>query len=141
MAIPGDRLDAIIRPNLSQIALDWKAVVPDDHPPAIDGEEGNTGEGCIGLYCGMSGYVRAITRAHERSMMSGERHPADWLSSVGNRVFWQGAGMQHEVQWLTALPRSVRIYVEGGSYLWGLWTHCLAHDTTVPLGHIWSLRT
>ena len=133
-----DRLDTISRPNYGPTAWDWLPVLPNDLPPVDASDVGNTGSGCIGLYIGMDGYVRFLSRAQQFNLISGDHHDVVWLDPL-MPVMLELGGVQHPVQWLPSVPPSVRVWAPGGTYLWGQIVHVLAHDSTVPAGSIHAL--
>lgn len=133
-----ERLDTISRPNYGPTAWDWYSVTPSDSPPANQTEVGNTGSGCIGLYVGMDGFVRFISRGGQFVEVTGTVHNVVWLDPT-MPVELELAGVRHPVQWLPSIPASARVWAPGGTYLWGQIVHVLGHDTTVPLGSIHAL--
>lgn len=137
---PGaSRLDNISRPNLAGVARGWSLVTPNDTPPAGASDVGNTGVGCFGLFVAMEGYVRVVFRGAQFSALAGDSHLAQWLTNLMPVQLMIG-GQLHPVQWLQGIRESVRIWATEGTYLWGEAVHVLAHDSTVPQGHLFSLR-
>ena len=132
-----DRLDLISRPNLGRVGRQWDAVVPNDFPPTIGGVPGNTGGGCQGLFVSRAGYVRFIDRGHLLSMVTGSHHAVDWMDQT-MLVEIELNGLPHPVQWLPAVPESIRVYAQDGQYLWAEVIHVLAHDTSAT--EIFSIR-
>ena len=130
MGLSGDRLDNFVRPNLGQVSRRWDEIVPDDMPPVVTGEAGNCPPGTVGLYVAREGYVRFITRGAQFGMVAGAHHDVFWLNPTGSEVFLDIGGTQHRVQWLPAVPDSVRVWAADATYLWGQVVHVLAHETT-----------
>ena len=124
-----ERLDLISRPNLARVARDWEPVVPNDNAPVMSGLQGNVGAGCFGLFVSREGYVRFISRGQQRSLVAGAHHDVDWLDATTAVELGIG-GVMHPVQWLPAIPGSVRVYAQAGDYLYGEVVHVMAHDTT-----------
>ena len=107
-------------------------------PPAVTGEGGNTGTGCVGIFVAQDGYVRMIFRGQQFSLVGGDHHDVQW--PIGHQVGLMLAGVSHRVQWLPSVADSVRVWAEAGTYLWGQCVHVMAHDSTVPLGSLFALR-